>query len=499
MPLFERDLVRRFFCLSFLLTLSAFPSLAQSADSTHVPVGSWIYPALERLDAEGLIGSGILMNRPISRAELARLIKEADSGEPSPKASRVIERLKREFASDNGPSSSRFQSMEADMHDVGVRYIYSDGGPYLLNVNNRGDVLVNGSNFRAGFSGSADFGRHLGFFLNPEIRFPEGASGEGQEVVLVEGYGSLNFWNIELTAGRQALWWGPGAHGALLLSDNARPFDLIKLTNPQPFALPWIFRHIGLLKLTGFVTMLEEDRDFANPYLAGLRLDLKPHQYVSIGFSRVAIFGGAGRHVDAGVVWDVITAGNENVAGEPGNQIASIDAKVVLPFSFQKAVIYAELGGEDEAGALPSRVAYLMGAYLPGAFGFERLDLRVEYAQTYIGKYPGMWYNHHVYTTGYTYDGRVIGHHMGTDAKDLFLSAVYESPWGDFEAILDMESSGRAVKSSTRSAALTWSGALNQKAALSLGYYFDRRTNIDGVAEDDEDSHGLMAGLKVDF
>ena len=336
------------------------------------------------------------------------------------------------------------------MKEAGFRYIYSDGEPYLLNVNNRGDILGNGSNFRAGLEASADFGSHLGFFLNPEIRYPEGASGNDQEIVLVEGYGALNFWNIELTAGRQALWWGPGVHGALILSDNARPFDLVKLTNPEPFALPWIFRHIGLLKLTGFVTRLEESRDFANPYLAGLRLDMKPHPYVSIGLSRVAIFGGAGRHVDSGVIWDVITAGNENVVGDPGNQLGSFDAKIVLPFSFQEVVIYGELGGEDEAGSLPSRNAHLAGVYLPGAFGLDNLDLRVEYGETYISKYPGMWYTHHIYTSGYTYDGRVIGHHMGTDAKDLFLSAAYASDYGDFEVVFDIESSGRAIKSKNR-------------------------------------------------
>ena len=496
----KRESLKPFLSLALLLlSLLAFPVLARGGASTHVPVDSWIYPALERLEAEGLTGSGILMSRPIRRAEAARLVKEAEAGWPSPAASRIIERLKREFASDNGSSASGFRSMEVDMQDAGIRYIYSDGGPYLLSVNNKGDGLVNGSNFRAGFSGSADFGRHLGFFLNPEIRYPEGASCDGQEVVLVEGYGSLNLWNIELTAGRQALWWGPGVHGALLLSDNARPFDLIKLTNSQPFALPWIFRHIGLLKLTGFVTTLEEDRDFANPYLAGLRLDLKPHPNVSIGVARVAMFGGAGRHVDAGVVWGVITAGNENVGGGDGDQLGSMDLKIVFPFKLQKVVIYGELGGEDEAGGLPSKVAYIAGAFFPGALGIERLDLRVEYGQTYIGKYPGLWYGHNIYTSGYTYDGQIIGHHMGTDAKDLFLSAVYESPWGDFGAIFDIESSGRAVKSSTRSAALTWSGALNQTAELDLGYYFDRRTNVDGVAGDVEDSHCVMAGLKMDF
>lgn len=493
MPLSGKMLKNSFFCLSALFLLSLPGSLL--AASPHVPVGSWVYPALEKLESEGLLASGILTNRPISRAEAARLVREAESGQPSEAATRIIQKLKKEFAPDEAASSSYFRPFE----EARFKYLYADGTPHFLNLNNKGDIIANGSNFRAGLSSSATAFGALAFYLNPEIRYPEAPTTEDAEVVLVEGYGSLNLWNIELTAGRQSLWWGPGFHGALLLSDNARPFDLIKLTNPKPATLPWIFRHIGPVKLTAFVTMLEEDRDFAYPCLTGLRLDLKPHPNVNIGIARVAMFGGAGRHVDAEVIWDVITAGNENVAGGDGNQLGSIDLKVVLPFKLQKVVIYGELGGEDEAGSLPSKVAYIAGAYFPAALGFERLDLRVEYGQTYIGKYPDLWYGHNIYTSGYTYNGRIIGHHMGTDARDLFISAAYESPYGKFEALFDIESSGRAVKSKNRSAAISWSRNLNEATKLSLGYYFDRQTNIDGVIGQDSDSHSVMGSLGLKF
>lgn len=493
MYLTEKTLKSLSKCLVILLALFITAGKGHGA-SPHVPVGSWVYPALEKLEAEGLLASGILTSRPISRAEAVRLVKEAEAGQPSAAAMRVIQKLKKEFTIDEAASTKYFRPFE----EARFKYLYADGTPHFLNLNNKGDNFGNGSNFRAALSSSAGAGP-LAFYMNPEIRYPEDPTTEDVEVVLVEGYGSLNLWNMELTAGRQSLWWGPGFHGALLLTDNARPFDLIKLTNPKPATLPWIFKYIGPIKFTGFVTRLEEDRDFANPYLAGLRLDLKPHSNVNIGIARVAMFGGAGRHVDAGVIWDVITAGNENVIGEPGNQLGSIDLKVVLPFDLQKVVIYGELGGEDEAGNLPSRVAYLMGAYLPGFLGVERLDLRVEYGQTYIGKYPDVWYNHHVYTTGYTYDGRIIGHHMGTDARDLFISAAYASDYGDFEVLLDIESSGRAVKNKNRSVAISWSRNLDETTDISLGYYFDRQTNIGGVIGQDSDSHSVMGSLCFNF
>lgn len=492
MTLIAKIFRNSFYCLIFLFLLTAGHARAASP---HVPVGSWVYPALERLEAEGLLPTGILASRPITRAEAARLVREAESGQPSSGAARVIQKLKGEFGPDETRSSTYFRPFE----EARFKYLYSDGMPHFLNLNNKGDIIGNGSNFRAGFSSSAGAFGALAFYLNPEVRYPEGPSTEDAEVVLVEGYGALDLWNIELTAGRQSLWWGPGFHGTLLLTDNARPFDLIKLTNPKPATLPWIFSHLGPVKLTAFVTTLEEDRDFANPYLAGIRLDLKPHPYVNIGLARTAMFGGAGRHVDAGVIWDVLTAGNENVEGEPGNQLGSVDLKIILPFKLQKIVLYGELGGEDEAGSLPSRVAYITGVYLPDIFGLDRLDLRVEYAETFISKYPGVWYAHHIFTSGYTYDGRIIGHHMGADARDLFISAAYASDYGDFEVALDMEASGRAVKSRNWSGAVSWSRALNDFAELSLGYYFDRQTNIDGVAGRDADSHSVMSSLGLNF
>ncbi len=35
------------------------------------------------------------------------------------------------------------------------------------------------------------------------------------------------------------------------------------------------------------------------------------------------------------------------------------------------------------------------------------------------------WYDHHIYTSGYTYDGRIMGHHMGSDSRDLFAEISY--------------------------------------------------------------------------
>jgi len=484
-----------------ILLLLLAPQLA-AAGSYSVPVGNGAYQRLERLEAEGLIKSGIIANRPITRHEAQRLLDEAVDSPAYSKAGegalRAIERLKVELGADYGAGDGTyFKPFER----VTLKYASAGEEPHYLNLNNMGDSFRDGSNFRAGFSAHAGLWDKAAFYINPEFRYS--ASGQGDaEVEIVEGYASLTLWNIEITAGRQALWWGPGQHGTLLLTDNARPFDLIKITNPRPVLLPSVLRYMGPVRLTAFITRLEKDRDVSRPYLAGIRLDLKPYPYIEIGVSRVAMFGGGDREVTAWTLWDAFTARNENSVGEPGNQLASMDLKLIVPWQVQPFVLYAEVGGEDEAGNLPSRGAYMAGLYLPRLLGYEAFSARFEYADNRVAGYPHVWYRHHIYTTGYTFKGRVIGHHMGTDATDFFSEVKYSSSrMGDFIAVYNIERGllYDAVNSRNEYYAISWERIFADMYEARLDYAYDRRENIGGVADEDKSGHSLFMELGVSF
>ena len=103
-----------------------------------------------------------------------------------------------------------------------------------------------------------------------------------------------------------------------------------------------------------------------------------------------------------------------NVAGD---QRAGFDMTLTLPFESQPLQIYFEADGEDEAGKLPSKWAYLTGLYLSRVLDFERIGFRAEYSNNHISGYPNVWYNHHIYQTGYRYEGRIIGHHCSRDSR----------------------------------------------------------------------------------
>ncbi|HCX89265.1 MAG TPA: hypothetical protein DHT43_01850, partial [Deltaproteobacteria bacterium] len=59
------------------LLIIALPIPALSGTSVNVDVDSWVYPAIERLASFGLIESGLINTRPLTRTELARLTGEA--------------------------------------------------------------------------------------------------------------------------------------------------------------------------------------------------------------------------------------------------------------------------------------------------------------------------------------------------------------------------------------------------------------------------------------
>jgi hypothetical protein len=211
---------------------------------------------------------------------------------------------------------------------------------------------------------------------------------------------------------------------------------MIKFTGPAPQTLPWILKYLGPFQYTVFVSQLEKDRsDYPRPYFWGMRFDFKPHRYLEIGLERTAILGGQGRPTDAGTWLDSALGSSEHdiydKPGNPGDQRAAADVKITLPFPWQPMQIYWERAGEEnrqENMRLPYKMANLYGIYLPRLLGMERIDLRAEYAENEVNEQSYVWYTHGTYTAGYTYRGMIMGHHMGTESRDLFLELSYLMP-----------------------------------------------------------------------
>ncbi|UCG58687.1 MAG: capsule assembly Wzi family protein [Phycisphaerales bacterium] len=410
------------------MAIIALASPCSGFVSTNVPLDHWSYDAVDKLIGQGLIRYDMLTTKPVSRLEMARLIAEAieefqKRDERNGIVPAILDKLRKEFKAElitvgilDGES---IESFVKPIEDPYIRYVFASKKPDL--ENQRGDVFEEDSNYRLGLASRVKFSEIGAIYLHPE--YANASSGPGGRVELVEAYGKLTLRNLEVAFGRDSLWWGPSYHGSMLMSNNAEPFTMLKISNPRPVLLPWILRQLGPFKAVWFASELGRNRVIPKPKLTGLRLNFKPRPALEIGMSRTIIFGGWGVP-DVGlddylaVFWPV-----DRQAGE--NQLASFDASLLLPLDrrlpAKSILLYTEVAGEDAAGLSSYRP--LVGIRVNDLFHTGRTDLRIEYVDNRDIRRADLFYRHNSYP--YTYNGRVIGHHMGTDARDLFIRLTH--------------------------------------------------------------------------
>ena len=427
---------------ALFLLFTFFPLLTNAAPpSADIPLDSWVYSDLHKLSGLGWIDSGLQGNRPFTRLEAARQVAEAHrqvSERPLPLLHDILTRLEREFAVEMAEGSNLEYSYLKPLRNFRADFIRQNGDPsfyigtnarqFPLNTNNFGIDYEEGSNFQATFESEARLGRHLHLSARPLLL----RDGEGNSALrLLSGKVALGLGPLELSLGRQSLWWGQGRHGSLILTNNAKPLDMVRITNPSPQLLPWLLKYLGPLRFDIFWSKLEDYVANADtgrgdePYFGGLRFDFKPLPWLELGASRTVIFGGDGIDIDAA---DFITIlGGENLSGEEdtSNSLGAVDACLKLPFLWN-AEFYGELGGEDEAdilGFIPffTKKSWLAGLYLPRIEPTGRLGLRLEHADlTTVGLDRNVLYRHSLYGSGYTYEGKILGHQAGGAAKDTY-------------------------------------------------------------------------------
>jgi hypothetical protein len=492
--------MRRIAACLVLLAFAVLPSPASV--STNVPLDHWSYDAVEKLANYGLIDSALLTIKPLSRLEMARHVGQAldalDLVEDAPAIlTAILDRLTREYRGEliqlGVFEGSYDKSALKPLEDPYVKYLYATKTPNL--ENRRGDTFRRGSNYRAGFASRGTLWDTFAFYLHPEYA---GNAESDNEVDLVEGYGKVGLGPFELEAGRDSLWWGPGHHGAMIISNNARPFDMVKVSNPQPILLPWIFRVLGPLKGEWFLAQLEADRDFPHANLTGVRGVLKPLPLLELGVSRVSLFGGDGMApLD---FFDYFTPLFKSARqGEESNntqdQIAGFDGALLIPLPknglLRSLKLYVDAAGEDGGGFLPYKWGEVFGVQFNDILKTGRTDLRVEYANDVVSGHPFVWYTHTVYTSGYTYEGRVIGHHMGPEARDLFVQlSHYVNNDLIVDVAYDRHTQGYSIETVTNiyEAGVTYFAS--QDWQIMGGYRFEQRSD-----RGSDDNHIVEVGL----
>jgi hypothetical protein len=272
------------------------------------------------------------------------------------------------------------------------------------------------------------------------------------------------------------------------MTNNAQPFPMFSFSNPNPILLPGVFRRLGPIRGIFFLAKLETDRVRSGARLSGIRLNIKPLPSIEVGFSRTIMYGGSG-NADIGPKDHLQILWPKNIQGEE-NQLAGFDAswRMRLPgfLPARSLKLYGEYVGEDAAGFHQFRP--VLGAVISDIFRTGRTDLRFEYAKTVVGKSPITFYNHSIFTSGYTYEGRVIGHHMGTGARELFARMTHRvTP----DLILGVETGQKTIMTSTPREVtgqfgldLTWHAPRN--LLLKAGFRHESYRNVPSMSGDNQ-------------
>ena len=464
----------------FFLVLLVFPVFSWAISSVNVPLDSWVYDTLDRLEGYGLIDSALSGTKPYSRMEAARLTAEAqrkwEERQPQRKSGGFVEKelipsllgkLKKEFKVELVESGfeegSRAPTYLKPIDEVILKYVFqTDDAVYRPQIgnppqhtiypiyNNDGIVYQEHHNFSAEFQGEGRLWNHISLYYRPIFKAFEG---QKAKLDLDKGYLKVEAARMELEAGRDSLWWGPGYHGALLMTNNARPFDLIKLSNDRPYLLPLL----GPFKFNLFFSRLDNEApSIPKPLLYGLRFNFKPHPIVEFGISHIAIFDGEGREdLSLGDVLEILYS-NRNLEGKKAsNQQVAIDLVLrwpnfdrILPLA-RSLKFYGEYGAED-TGFLPDRRAYLLGLFFSDLFLTGRIDLRLEYTNTSPRDVSSAWYTHNEYPP--IFHDRIFGHHVGSNGQDYFARlTAYLTPklLLGFDLDAEIQGSREAVKTNT--------------------------------------------------
>jgi Capsule assembly protein Wzi len=434
---------------SILLTTLVCVEPACALSSANIPLGSPVYGYLDKLAGMGLITSDVKGLRPYSKAEAARLTLEAvknmadrDTATPAlamELVARIRELLPREmFLRDNPDKKPRIIDYNPSSSLL-ARYVYLDGAARDYNRNSLDPAHQSAFGFIGGdlrpFTGgivhtSGTEGTPL-LENNNGVIHPRGHSGElrwaaegflsDKAAALIEplilgspdraelrmnrGYLKLGGGGLELEAGRDENWFGPGYRGTTTLTNNARNFDQIKLSSPEPLDVDWVRRWIGGVKYTLLLSRFNETdagtADHRHPWMVGFKLAVKPKEWFEVGANFVRQTGGPGFAGSS----DSIFGGGYN---DHSNSIAGLDLRFRIP-RLRNMEVHGEFSGEDNAGGVwPIVESYVAGIFVPCLTATCRDDFRFEY---FFGSV--MLYGDFQFPRGYVYHDMTPGHSQG--------------------------------------------------------------------------------------
>jgi hypothetical protein len=455
------------------LTLFLAASICSIAMSTfvfaqleNVPVDNPVYDFLKRMEVKRIIPQYSDAVLPLSRREVAELLKTIDQHRNDITATErdVLDDFKVEFAQELGlGTENRYVVFSGDggvseilsglaSEKEKFLYTWQDSSNTLFT-----DLLLS-ADLRA-FSGDSraksgasvlelaprfrgTLKNRIGYYLqlthgiitgDREVALLDSTIAHNRELLdspafkdfnFVEGYFKVDADVLTLQVGRERLLWGYGASDKLIVSDNAPVFDFGKI-DVHLGKFSYMFFHGWLLGPTrtviGAYSGLSEAH-VSPKYLAAHRFGLSFPRVVDIGFSELVVY--SRRSLDLAYLNPVIDLKDvEPQLHDRDNSLRSIDAKLHAVSNFElygtlliDDLTWSKLGSKFYG----NEFAFTVGGSYIEPLGLENADVVLEY--TRIDPYV---YSHHIPENSYANDQFVLGNHLGPNSDDVFARFSY--------------------------------------------------------------------------
>lgn len=405
--------------------------------------------------------------RPWTRIECGRLVEEAgdriraEESSP-PEVNRLYETLAKEFETDLDVLAGG-ANRSVHMESAYTRLMEIEGQP-LHDSYHFGQTIINdfgrpyeeGFNNVTGFSGWGSAGRFT-IYVRGEYQNAPSAPTYSEQIRstiasidlnpiqppipvasvsqfrLLDAYVSADLENWSLSFGKQSLWWGPDYGSAMLFSNNAEPIYMFRASRIAPFTLPWIFRWLGPMKLDLFFGKLSDNQFPPRPLIHGEKVSFKPTANLEMSFSRTSEFGGVGRPLTPGALWNSYFSFHSSVfypeSQSPGKRTGGFDFTYRVPLLRDWLTVYADSLSDDEPTPVydGNKAGWNPGIYLTHVPGLPKLDLRVEGVNTDTSKSEG---GHYIYFDSFYHDlytnkNNIIGSWIGREGKGIQAWSTY--------------------------------------------------------------------------
>lgn len=547
----------RFLAVMFLCLLAGSAAAQETQipfkGSPYLALDHWAYASFDYMAARGYAPSALLTMKPWTRMECARLVEEGrellhqqileDSTARDELAMLMLTRLESEFAPEleilgGGPARQiRLESLYVRVVGVGGnplndgyhfgQTIADDfGRPLRRNYNaiTGGSIYAYAGPFVVHMRAESQFGssapplsdRVLDVIaLRDQIARPTSQALPAiRRLRLLDTYAAINLHNWQLSFGKQSLGWGSGTSGSgsLLLSHNAEPLYMARLSRTIPQKLPGFLRVLGPLKTEFFVSRLQGHRIHAGPIIYGQRISVKPGRIFELSYGRTTILGGGDRPVTFGSVVRSMFGIKRHRPGVPlgfreGDSRNSLDWNWQIPGLSKWLTFYGELyADDDEAGFMnPTKAIYKPGLRIAHLPGISKMDFRIEAVSS---ESPGRADHHGSlnywnfdFPDGYTNNGFLMGNTVGRQGRVLQLWSSY---WFTPANVLQFAYRHSSVTKEFIPGGGRWDDlAIKHELYLQNGAYVRSRLQFERISEYPTlfagRAHNVVAAFEVGF